>query len=241
MLWGLFQVLRPEAAVTVLLTTVGHVLTAGRVPIAFLIAATLGFPVPVMAFSALRMGGGRMLYGLGALAAILRGAHTTLGVCRLLSVTVAAAGCPSMGPEACLPVLAAACWPAFPEAAGAPAPPRPRAEPRPLAQGANVAKWHIDAKRTRAFCTCFASSCKGPITRGDLRVRSAANTVNPRWYHASCVKGGLGPQGDLEGFVDLQQEDQAKAQKFCDHPGGVSRAQYVETEVPMERFDELPE
>ena len=99
MLWGLFQVLRPEAAATVLLTTVGHALTAGRVPIASLIAATSGFPVPVMALSALRMGGARMLCGLGGLVAILRGAHTTPGVCRLLSVTVAAAGCPSMGPR----------------------------------------------------------------------------------------------------------------------------------------------
>ena len=33
--------------------------------------------MPVMALSALRMGGGRMLCGLGGLVAILRGAHTT--------------------------------------------------------------------------------------------------------------------------------------------------------------------
>ena len=165
--------------------------------------------------------------------------------CRLWSCIVVCAG--ASGGWAELGVLGAAAWawPAY-----------------PAAQGSNVATWFIDAKRTRASCTCFASSCRGPISRGDLRVRSAASTANPRWYHASCVEGGLGPLENLEGFAGLQQEEQAKAQTFCDRPGGVSRAEYVEAVrqakrqrrqaadpgeanppvgEPNEHFDELPE
>ena len=120
--------LRPEALITAVLTTAGHAATEGRMPTASLVAVASGFPVPVMALSALRLGGARTLCGLGGLAAIWRGAHTAPCLCRLLSAAVAVAGCPALEPQACLPALAAACWPAFPEE---PAPPQPHAEPRP--------------------------------------------------------------------------------------------------------------
>ncbi|CAK0881852.1 unnamed protein product [Prorocentrum cordatum] len=66
MLWGLFELLRPGALATVVLTTAGHAAAAGRMPTASLVAVTSSFPLPVMAFSALRLGGARTRCGLGA-------------------------------------------------------------------------------------------------------------------------------------------------------------------------------
>ncbi|CAK0819717.1 unnamed protein product, partial [Prorocentrum cordatum] len=57
MLRGLFQALRPEALATVMLTATGRAIAGGSMPMMSLLAVASGSPVPVMAVSAVRMGG----------------------------------------------------------------------------------------------------------------------------------------------------------------------------------------
>ena len=59
-------------------------------------------------------------------------------------------------------------------------------------------------------------------------MRSAANTRNSQWYHPRCVEGGLGPYSEVEGAGSLEPVDQDELRGFCDQPGNVSRAVYVQ-------------
>ena len=94
-------------------------------------------------------------------------------------------------------------------------------------RGARITRWFVDVKSDRRSCTCWAGACREPFQQQDLRVRSAANTVSPKWYHPGCVEGGLGPFTDVEGSEGLPAEKQDELRPFCDLPGRVSRAQYV--------------
>ena len=59
-------------------------------------------------------------------------------------------------------------------------------------------------------------------------MRSADNTVNPRWFHPGCVEGRLGPFDTVQGAQAMPPESQDSIRGFCDGAGRATRAQYVE-------------
>ena len=179
---------------------------------------------PVMALRGVCLGAPwQRAFGALGLWAWAQGLHWPGGQCRLFSVVVACSGARDLGWGTYFAVEAAWCCPTFPEAA----PPPPPA-PAPCARGGRVLSWHIDTKPDRRSCCCSLASCREPIQRGDLRVRSAGHKVNPRYFHASCVEGGLGPAGELGGLSALSEVDRAKALPLCDRPGVPTRAEYVQ-------------
>ena len=71
-----------------------------------------------------------------------------------------------------------------------------------------VVKWAVDVCQTNRGCSCLAPSCKTQIQRGDLRCKSADDSSTSRFYHVSCIVGGLGPQGRLEVAGPLSAAEQ---------------------------------
>ena len=91
-----------------------------------------------------------------------------------------------------------------------------------------ISTWFVEAQPSRNSCHCHAQACREPIEYQSLRARSAANNSRPYWFHLGCIEGGLGACDSVQGLQSLPPESQDEVRQFCDQPGGVSRAQYVQ-------------
>ena len=191
-----------------------------------LVAVISGCPVPCLAARALLLETGwRSWVGAAGLSLWGVGFHCP-GVfpCRLLSLAVAGVNFHDLGWGTFLTCEAVWHEPGYPggEPAGEANPGNRQAAQR---SGLRVTKWFVESKANRQSCCCTA--CKSNIEQRSLRVRSAGNTRNSKWYHPACVEGGLGPFSEVEGAGSLEPADQDTLRAFCDQPGGVTRAEYV--------------
>jgi hypothetical protein len=195
-----------------------HAASHGSLGIAEAVALATGCPVQVAVGRALVGGGSglRLAWGLAGGFALAAGWHgTTQLECKAWSAIVAAGASPEhMGLRLAWGAGAWA-WAAFP----------PKGSSVPA--GAGVAKWKANVCSTNRGCSCCASNCKEHIHRGEIRVKSDADSA-ARWFHASCIEGGLGPTGDvnLEGAFD--DDARATLAEFCDTAGGGERAAFLQ-------------
>ena len=83
-------------------------------------------------------------------------------------------------------------------------------------------------KYTKVKQSCCSKGCREPIGVGELRVRSARDLTEQRWYHPGCVAGGLGPLEAVEGVGRLSDAERLILQNSCDDPAlGRTRASFV--------------
>ena len=94
-------------------------------------------------------------------------------------------------------------------------------------RGLRVTTWAVESKANRQSCACKAPGCRENIGQRSLRVRSAANTSNPQWFHPGCVEGGLGAFSEIADATALEPGAQDELRSFCDQPGRKTRAEYV--------------
>jgi len=226
LLWGL----RPDCLLSAAGVAFLVDLPGGAAPWWEALAVASGAPVPFMALRAVVSNGLGVRMGVGAcgLGAWAVSWHSPWGhtSCRAFSLLVSLAGLQEFRLGSLLVLGRTALNPAFPDSS---------ADVDMPAQGVRTARWRIDVKPTACASSCCHASCKEPILKGELRVRSAACNTAQRCFHLSCVDGGLGPEQDLVGFSDLGAGKQAEARRYCDQPGCTTRADYVDQQQRHKR------
>ena len=88
----------------------------------------------------------------------------------------------------------------------------------------------------RRKCACHAGACKRPFKQGDLRVhRVAGDRAHRKYFHPSCVEGGLGPFDAVVGSANLEPAQEEELRQHCDRPNHPTRAEHL-TELRARRL-----